>query len=382
MLIGIHKDVCALSKHIYIENGRFRSSNDIEEDCLWLGAEQDHTSNNCVKTLFALEHVELDLSPPQKYREVSKIVYGDVDHTWNVMDTSRKLSVCKRIANDVVTGIKACDRTYHTNSFVKQTQVFEALTPWRVDSSIANNNDPMASTFVVNDEGFVRAPTYNRFGTRTGRLTVIDGPRVLTMRQSTRALMRPVDDEHVFVSLDYSSLEARVALAIAGRPPSVLEDPYEFIAKMTNISTREESKRATFAALYSDPTSSNNKDVKVSLVRRAFKLGETFSKLSDERSKNGEKVRNVYGRLIDVSGTETLYNNYVQSTGTDVVLHGFLNLMPTFQELAVKLHFLLHDAVFASVPRSAVDRLREVCAAGVEVPLVDCKFPIKIESQF
>lgn len=379
MLIGIHKDVCALSRHVYYEDGRFRSSESVENGCLWFGMEQDHTSVDCARTLFALEHVDVDVNPPQRYYAVSKTVYGDNAHAWDVMDTARRLSTCKRIVKDIEDRRRSCDDSYQANSFVKHTKVFKSLRPWKVAPELSSSTDPVASTFAVGDDGFVVAPTYDRFGTRTGRLTVSDGPRVLTMRQSTRTLMRPIDDDHAFVSLDYSSLEARVALAIAGRPASVDEDPYSFIAKLANISAREEAKKATFAALYSDPTSTNAKDVKVALVRRVFKLGETFSKLSDERTKSNDKVRNLYGRLIDVTGTETLYNNYVQSTGADVVLHGFLSLLPTFEQLGVKLHFLLHDAVFVSVPRDSLQLLKQICAAGVEVPMLDCKFPLKID---
>jgi hypothetical protein len=127
-----------------------------------------------------------------------------------------------------------------------------------------------------------------------------------------------------------------------------------------------------------DPTANDRLDVKVSLVRRIFKLGETYIALSAEREANGGRVRNLYGRLIDVTGSDTLYNNYVQSTGADVVLLGFLSLLDEILQMGVVPHFVLHDALFASVPRARLSELDALGRIGATVPRLGCVFPLKM----
>lgn len=345
---------------------------------LWIGSVEAHEDVMCLRTKLRLESRTIDLNPPLEYNKICALLGHPDDTSWRLMNSAKRLAWATRVLRTAEELCLGLDDTYHRETFVPCGEIFSHLKSWRVDNLPSSSEDPNASSFVVQDGNWICPPTYNRFGTRTGRLVVSSGPRVLTVRQSTRERFRSIDDDHILVSLDFSSLEARIALSLAGKQVEVAQDPYQFICDMLRLKTRDEAKNATFSAIYSDPTSDEKIDVKVSMVRRMFKLGEMYSKLSNERAINSGRVRNLYRRSIDVSGEETLYNNYVQSTGADVVLHGFNSMLKHLEDLKVVPHFLLHDALFASVPRRVIEDVERMCASGVRVPRMDCVFPLKM----
>ncbi len=372
-MIGIDRSLTSLDKHLFIDGGKTSLLDERPASCDWIGLAQDHADPGCVLTLLQLEGKTLDTVAPVRFDKVSELL-GKRD-PWALVHPSRRLWWGIDKLKEATALVDSGERSYHRDVFVPSTEIFERLTPWRVDPSIANTDDPMAASCWF-EGGWAPPPTYNRFGTRTGRLTVVGGPRVLTVRQASRERFVAVDADHLMVSFDFSSLEARVALGLAGKEVSVDVDPYVAIAKLMNIDDRDVAKSATFAALYSDPTDASQRDPRVSSVRRVFKLGETFASL--KRSMDaGAAVRNLYGRVIPEATEATLYSNYVQSTGCDVTLLGFCQLERSLSLLGAKPHFLLHDALFASVPVKHLKEAACLAALGVNVPNFKLPFPIK-----
>jgi hypothetical protein len=371
-VICVDRALCSFEKHIVV-NGKV-SLVKKRPVCDWIGNSVSHVDPYCLRTLFNLENKTFDVTPPVRYVEMTRF-FGRKD-TWEFVHPTHRLWWAVDLAKAAEDLAMKCQRVYHCEIFVPTSQIFEQLKPWRIDPSIANSDDVNALTCMPDADGWVYPPTYNRFGTRTGRLTITHGPRVLTVKQDTRALFRPIDENHELVQFDFSSLEARVALALAGREVSVDADPYHIIAKLMNVKERDDAKSATFAALYSDPTATTQKDPRVSRVRRIFKLGETFASLKQNWQREGA-VRNLYGRLISEPEEATLYNNYVQSTGADVVLLGFKQLITVLLELECVPHFLLHDALFVSVPKRRLQEASQVAIEGVTVKNFALSFPIK-----
>lgn len=370
-MIGVDRGLCSLEKHV-VTNGKVSL---VEErpDCDWVGIEKDFANAQCLRTLFDLEAKQFSVDPPVRFVAMSKS-FGKAD-PWELVHPTRRLWWAVDLAKSAERLASECERRYHAEVFVPCSSIFQRLRPWRVDPSVKDSSDANAST-CVSDDGWLNPPEYNRFGTKTGRLTVTSGPRVLTVRHDTRALFRPIDADHRLLQLDFSALEARCALALAGRDTELEEDPYTTIAELMGSKERDEAKSATFAALYSDPTAKTQKDPRVSKVRRIFKLGETFKRLKDDWKSSGV-VRNFYGRVITDPEEATLYNNYVQSTGADVVLMGFTQLEARLRSLGVVSHFLLHDALYVSVPKSTVKEASKLSAEGVTVPGFKLPFPIK-----
>ncbi len=372
-MIGVDKALCGLEKHVAWApklGSRVQLVDDLP--LCWVGATPDRADPGCLRTLFELEAKPFAVDPPGRFAAMASFL-GKED-PWGHVHPTRRAWWAAAKAKEAWGLFKACDVRYHRQVFAPCSALFAELKPWRVDPSVKDSTDLNAAT-CVSEDGWLSPPTYNRFGTRTGRLTVTDGPRVLTVRHDTRGLFRPVDGDHELVQFDFSALEARVALSLAGRSVAVEEDPYLVIAGLMGSKERDEAKSATFAALYSDPTAKTQKDPRTSKVRRIFKLGETFAKLKE--SKESGQVRNFYGRVIPDTIDETLYNNYVQSTGADVVLLGFARLMPALLGLGCVPHFFLHDALFCSVPKAALAEASETASKGVSVQGFELLFPIK-----
>jgi hypothetical protein len=372
-MIGIDRTLTGLDKHLFIDGGKTSLLDERPVSSDWVGLEQDHADLGCVLTLLELEGRTLDTTAPARFDKVSELL-GKRD-PWALVHPSRRLWWGIDKLKEASALVDSGDRSYHRDVFVPSTEIFKRLTPWRVNPSIVDTDDPMAASCWFED-GWAAPPTYNRFGTRTGRLTVVGGPRVLTVRQATRERFVAVDVDHLMVSFDFSSLEARVALGLAGKEVPVDVDPYVAIAKLMKVDDRDAAKSATFAALYSDPTDASQRDPRVSTVRRIFKLGEAFARLKRSMD-TGVAVRNLYGRVIPEATEATLYNNYVQSTGCDVTLLGFCQLERGLSLLGVKPHFLLHDALFASVPVKCLKEAACLASLGVNVPNFKLPFPIK-----
>lgn len=372
-MIGLDKTLCGLEKHVVATaHGKNTLVEERPELCGWIGTEKVHADPHCLRTLFELEATPFSVVPPARYASMTSFL-GKSD-PWEYVHPTRKLWWALDKIKEARTLTNAVSHAYQRGVFAPTSVLFGLLKPWRVDASVKDSDD-LNAVSCVSEDGWLNPPTYNRFGTRTGRLTVTDGPRVLTVRHDTRALFKGVDDDHALVQFDYSALEARVALALADRDVPIEADPYLIIAELMGSKERDEAKSATFSALYSDPTAKTLRDPRVSKVRRIFKLGETFALL--KKNKENGVVRNFYGRVIPEVIEETLYNNYVQSTGADVVLLGFKQLIPTLLELGCVPHFFLHDALYASVPRSRIREASEAASRGVSVQDFKLSFPIK-----
>ncbi len=371
-MIGLDRTLCCLEKHVVV-NGKATLVGERPPVSDWIGAEKTHADPHCLRTLFELEAKPFSVDAPARYSAMAKFL-GKSD-PWEHVHPTRRLWWALDTIKQAGRLASQCGRSYQFGVFAPTSKLFDLLKPWRVDPSVKDSDDVNAVS-CVSEDGWLNPPTYNRFGTRTGRLTVTDGPRVLTVRHDTRERFKAIDDDHEILQFDFSALEARVALGLAGRDLALEDDPYLVIAELMGSKERDEAKAATFSALYSDPTAKTLRDPRVSKVRRIFKLGETFGDLKKAWEQHGE-VRNLYGRVITSPIEETLYNNYVQSTGADVVLLGFKQLIPTLLELGAVPHFFLHDALFASVPRLRIREASEAASKGVSVQDFKLSFPIK-----
>ena len=101
------------------------------------------------------------------------------------------------------------------------------------------------------------------------------------------------------------------------------------------------------------------------------------------RAKSGEIldkkcIRNKYGRRIALpdSSDGTLLNSYLQSTGVDVALWGFLEIVNRLNEEWAVPVAVLHDALILDVTKEFAQKIGESLA--VQVPGYIGKFPLKI----
>tara|TARA_Y100000593_G_scaffold36879_2_gene71608 strand:+ start:467 stop:1570 length:1104 start_codon:yes stop_codon:yes gene_type:complete len=224
-------------------------------------------------------------------------------------------------------------------------------------------------------------PRYNTSGTSTGRLTITSGPNFLTLPRESRNALRATQKGSSIYSIDFTSLEPRVALWMSStKHPE--EDVYATVMEMCDISDRAVAKLATLSSLYGagvqrlSVTIGSQKRAKqlIERVSNFFEIPECAKRL-EHQAANGCVV-NYFGRpLFEATKQPRVrVNHYIQSTAADLANLLFAELCKNNKEVTPLV--LIHDALIAEVPdESAVqffDHCKNISYDGFD-------FPTKIE---
>ena len=237
--------------------------------------------------------------------------------------------------------------------------------------------------------GYAALPVYDRFATRTGRLTITSGPNLLILRKDARSILRSAFPDGVICSLDFRALEARIVLAETGQVAaegdmydSISQDLFDgevdrSIIKTAVLGELYGAGRASLAARLRVPD--DKLDAFVSRIRGHFGIEELADRLRKQLNAEG-KVRSRFGRphLVDDDARDAiLVNTFAQSTGVDVSLQGFDTILQGLGPDGVRPLFILHDAIILDVRG---DRIADVQGCtSVSTPTYQHQFPLKYE---
>jgi hypothetical protein len=225
-------------------------------------------------------------------------------------------------------------------------------------------------------DGLAPKIVYDQAGTATGRLTVKEGPSILTLPKSCRSVIRSSRGGTIW-EVDYVSLEPRFVMHVMDRdPPS---DIYEDIRQSVFRGEIERSavKTATISALYGSSADLVSEITGVgssakSIIRRVkeyFRADELGDRLTAQVS--GGILHNYYGRpLPDMSkGVKApkLVSYYVQSSCVDTALLGFSKLCDKLKSLDARPIYVIHDAVLIDVPPGAEKEFLNLCGLGIDI---------------
>ena len=114
-------------------------------------------------------------------------------------------------------------------------------------------------------------------------------------------------------------------------------------------------------------------------IQKYFKISELKNKLRKNWEENG-CIINRFGRRVSIesSSDHILLNSYSQSTGVDVSLLGFSQIVKDFSGDGFRPLFVLHDALIVDV---STEKLRDLLnLEKISIPSYDQDFPIKIEN--
>ena len=248
-------------------------------------------------------------------------------------------------------------------------------------AKINKNNMHIAKKYDINIDksDFADVVKYDNWSSATGRMTVVSGPKILTMQKDDREVFQSqYGNDGSLIEIDYNALDARVLLAIMniGAPQS---DLYTFIAKKCNLTCeRAVIKEAVLAALYGMsvknfikryPDFPDALDVLQS-VKDFFdvkKLTETINKLPT--------MQNYFGRTLH--NGERLISHYVQSSAVDVVCQGFLKILEQIEEPCPI--FIIHDALILDVKKKNIQNLKNITSQGIINDKLQTVFPVKLK---
>ena len=223
----------------------------------------------------------------------------------------------------------------------------------------------------------------------TGRLSVVSGPQILTVKRCYRDVITSRFDKGKIVQLDYVSLEPRVALSILGRQAP--KDIYSELQDSLNLqANRAHLKTAVMGALFGISARRLQ-----SVIGVEMDASEVLSKIKDyfginilarrltRELRERDLIMNFYGRpvQVDVSSPHILVSYYVQSTGVDVALQGFASILNHIRERELRMRpiYVLHDALFVDVPEEEQTCIEELCRVGSVIPGFENEFFLRGE---
>lgn len=386
-------DSCIIgtNKHLVCDEGSFGWTEHVPIDTWHLSGNLKNT-DWCLDTLFKLSNViKLDLFPPSRFVSASSFVMPDsLQRPWQKLMPSRAhRDFVKRLVSDVGVAMASSPVSFFKKAWVPGNSIMTSLQRAKIDSASWNQliidgcgNIDSVKSFEPDSEGFVNPVCYDRFGTVTGRLTVKSGPRILTLKREYRKLLESVygSNGHI-VALDFAALEARVLLYEAGRR---CDDPdlYGMIAVEMGDSdriTRNLVKGAVISEVYGSNKWALGKslgidgkelDVFFKRVKSYFNTGELLARIKKQFLKDG-LIKNRYGRpvIIDEPLDNVMLNYYAQSTGVDVTMIGFSQIINKLAAVAPSIRplFLLHDALLLDVHKEDmhhVEAIKKVKVSG------------------
>lgn len=393
----IHKFVLGSDKHVINRGDLVAFDDEIPDDVL-LVLPPNVIANNDIRLLFALENKDIDTSPPTKYAKQFSLVSRNCQ---NILPPWKKIipkdvykQWVKTLVETTKLRISELDSKYFINTFSKQNSLFDSFNEFPIDLDkirFYEKNDPSFSnkstitSFYPKLDGLSQKIKYDRISSRTGRLTVKSGPKVLTLKKEYRDIIKSRFKGGRIMSVDYSSLEARILLYSMGHQ-TVNGDLYDQIreAVFNGDVDRPTAKLGCLAVIFGSGEASlsgalNIDRVKAkSIIKEIKKYFKVYQFNSDLTEKiQNESIRNHYGRLVILEDRSTLVNSYIQSTGVDVALLGFTKLVNVVENTDIIPLFVLHDALVLDVPaHEDLEKYTSVCES---IPGFVQRFPVHVE---
>lgn len=398
--VQIDPRVVGVGMTVDVSSGRMTRIDRIDETA-WIfnGARGRHGRN--ADQLFELSGASVNALPDQKYvnalstlRAETTGSLGCAPWPW-FMEKRDFKSYVKRLARDVCAAWNRSNKEYFVRTFLPTQGFLSSLSKARIDAVKLDKlvmltqsglrNASIIRSFLPEQDGFCRTIEYDRFSTRTGRVTVAMGPQVLLLPKSDRNIVVSRYPGGSVWIVDYVSFEAQVALVTSGQCP--IDDVYTKIATDVFSGTidRNVAKVLTLGFMYGMGFASLAALAKLDRfeitrfldrIREFFGFGTLIEHLVRCARDDG-RVDSFYGRSIAIpDGDEHLVlNSYVQSTAVDAALLGFARASVSVSR-ALPL-FFIHDAVIIDAPDESV--VGEFARAAGSIDGLGDGFPVHLE---
>lgn len=381
-------------RHLLVFNDQCAWVDDVPTDAWHFSGHEKIDSDHCFDTLLALNHVTIDVLPPEKFVNAMATLTNETQIPWAyVLPTDDHRAFMKRLVTEAKVILPTLTKTYYENTWTHQCRLLTTLQPAKIDvcrfdevRSLNPMNSKVIDSFAPKHGDFAERVTYNRFASRTGRLTVATGPNILTIKREYRDVLRSSFDGGKILYVDFAALEPHVLLYEAnGRCDA--PDMYMYIADtmFKGTASRDAIKVAVISEMYGSGKrqleerlgiQGDELDEFVHNVQFLFKTDVLKKRVKAEFYTRGF-ITNRHGRRIEIDTPldHIFVNSYIQSTGVDVSLLGFIEVMRRLESPGVRPLFILHDALIIDVAR---DQLNEALAIkSVKVPGYVQKFPVK-----
>lgn len=300
-----------------------------------------------------------------------------------IMGKDRFVSFLKHVINQAKSVISSSD--YFTGAYQRQNVLLDLLTPAHI-----RKNDPetlecaidLGIKFDANGECVIAS--YDNFSSSTGRMSIKDGPKILTMNKQHRHVFTSKwGDAGVLLGIDYNALEPRFLLGVMGVDTSKM-DVYKHIGTEARIPevARETLKTMILACLYGMSRrnfivkfiDTSDSDVIYDSLRSVLGVDHMIDKIKDNMT--GGKVKNYFGRPLSCDNESLILNHFTQSSAVDVACDGFLEFVTGMRD-CVDPVFLIHDELVIDIHKDSLEKVVDFCKNGLYVPSLKMNFPVK-----
>jgi hypothetical protein len=393
--ILVDRRVLGTESHLLSSEEGYAWIDSIPQGVWHLSGQIKNRSPACFDSLCRLNGVTLQLSPGDKWVKSMSTLKGGHPPWGQVMPREAFRRFTEGVLAEANENFPLLSRDYYRGTWIPSGGILNRLVPAKINPARAHeiiseagmNSRSYEGLFGPNGE--TQPITYDRFGTRTGRLTVQTGPPILTLKRQYRDVFASSFPGGKILSLDFSALEARILLyAGGGECPD--EDLYGSFAQelFGDRSRRKIVKGAILAEVYGASKATlastlnidwGDLEVFTRRIRDAFRLSHLRGQIRSQFEQDGF-VLNHYGRKIQIENPKDhiLVNSFSQSSGVDVSLLGFTQVSDRFLgDSRFKPLFVLHDALIADVHP---DLFHEVSSIPpLKIPHFDGLFPLKVE---
>lgn len=390
MSVLLHREFLGTNQHILLKNSMIRWTDEDTGEFVYGGKNNDRSIHPFLKLL----SIDVpDLIPKEFIRAMS--ICGSESPQWQSILPKRLYNDnLKRLITCLSEAEKQISECRYTPIYKQTNSLFKMLRPSFLDVGACDDilrredNHIVKNILNVSSGGLCPVPLYDRVSTKTGRLTIKQGPQVLTLKKEFRSIFKPRSKTSRLYEVDFSSLEPRVASNIARRSPG--DDVYSSFMEYAGITsiTRDAAKLAVLCSLYGagkynlqnqlrKQSSAVSADFLIESVKEYFKIDPLLKTLKKQAGELG-MIENYFGRpiLVDDERAPVLINNYLQSTAVDVSLLGFTDFCSKLSDKILPL-FVIHDALFFEAENNYLKEIKcyldsGFCYSGLG------KFPLTI----
>lgn len=392
MDVAISSSLLGSKKNLLLSLDGVTWTDKIQNDTWRFSGEIKQSYDRCFDTALRLQNISDIPCIPDKYKKSMSILTGGTP-PWSMVLPRHEY---KSFFDDVISFVKRnrdISTSYYTDAFTHGNKVLNSIKPAKTDTGKINEicgssaiNSQVVESFRSRGGGYAQSVSYDRFGTVTGRLIVESGPNILLLKKDYRQILKPSHPDGRIISLDFSSLEARILLYESGKNCEEF-DLYEMLARQFGGLPRAMVKAVVLSVLYGSSkamvalhlgTTEEKISVLTQQIEDYINTKSLLKKLKQQHKQEGF-ITNRFGRKINLDRIQDniFINYYAQSTGVDVSLIGFGKVLEQLGTNGVRPIFVLHDALILDVHP---DRLQDVAdISKVNVPGYDQAFPIKIE---
>lgn len=387
----IDAKVLGTENHLVIKSGMGGWSSIVPPD-IWHFSGEQKLVPKCLDTALKLARKIVNILPESRFVSAAETIFssslGSQIPWQRVLPVRAHRSFLKGLISEIEETLKGLDTNYYDAHWVTANQVFTSLQPakidikrWRSLTEQASVNKNVIASFEPDSAGYASQIVYDRFGSRTGRLTVASGPQILTVKREFRnVITSEYGNDGSILALDFNAQEVRALLYECGKTcPEA--DLYAYLGSVAfdRPIIRNTVKGAIISELYGLSQKHLAEKLEMSFeeagllvrqIRAYFELPKLLKKLRAQHVST-KLIQNHYGRPLEVpEPTDSmLINTFAQSTGVDVALLGFAKVIELLRGKRVRPLFVLHDALILDChneERSDVKSLKTLAVPGYE----------------